>query len=63
MSFANPFINALLASVLGLFVFLFWTWDSDPLGRRGWLIFVVVSCALLGFYFGEPFVRLLMQIA
>jgi hypothetical protein len=64
MTSSNPLINALLAAVLGFFVFcwLTWFWNSDsPLEHKRWLVFVTASCAVLGFYFGTPFVDLLVR--
>ena len=59
MTFTNPFINALLAAVLGILVVVIWSW-SDPFEHKHWMLFIAIGCGALGFYFGESFVRLLM---
>jgi hypothetical protein len=60
MTFTNPLINALLAAVLGIFFVVYWSWHDEISHKT--LIFVAIACAVLGYYFGEPFVSFLMRI-
>ena len=58
MSFSNPFLNGLLGGVLAFFLLLWWAWywDHDNLFQHKVLVgLVILSSALLGFKFGEPF--------
>jgi hypothetical protein len=60
VNFTNPFINAVLASVLGVLLAAWWSW-GNVFEHRNWMLFVAVCCAICGFYFGEPFIRVLMR--
>lgn len=59
MDYTNPFLNALLAALLGVLLVVWWSW-TNPFEHRNWMLFVAVACAILGYHFGEPFIRILL---
>ena len=60
MSFNHPFLNALLAAVVGVLLVVMWSWQNET-NHKYTLMFVGVGCAILGYQFGEPFVKFLMH--
>ena len=38
---------------------VWWSW-ANPFEHRNWMLFVAVACAILGYHFGEPFIRMLL---
>jgi mannose/fructose/N-acetylgalactosamine-specific phosphotransferase system component IID len=63
MTYNNPFLNALLAALLGVLLVLWyvWWWSDDRTVNKTLFIFVAVACAILGFNFGEPFIAILLK--
>ena len=47
MNYTNPLLNALIAAVLGILLVAWVSW-GNPFEHRYWMLFVAVSCAILG---------------
>lgn len=59
MTFTHPLLNAIFAALLGILLVLRWVWDNPR--EHTWLITIVATlCAILGYAYGEPFLRFLL---
>lgn len=62
MTYDNALLNALLAAVLGVLIVVVWVW-AHPAEYKELLILVALGCAVLGYFFGGPFVEVLIKMA
>ena len=61
MTYTNPWLNALLAALLGVFIVIYWAWGD--LREHTWLLVIVAAaCAILGFAYGQPFIEFIRHL-